>query len=179
MVKKVKTVAEKPASKSKSSPATSTPEQVQSAANYDKLQKQLTANTTASENARASEASKPKKAIKKSSPEKASAKNAAAKNIIPKTAKEELDHKKEVIEEFIEKGKKNNILTYEEVIEFCDKNHLIEQETNDLLRVLERENVELVTQEELENSPSDVEDFDQEEGASTRSHHLKSKLESS
>ena len=35
------------------------------------------------------------------------------------------DLKKELIEELIEKGKRANFLTYEEVIEFGDKNHLI------------------------------------------------------
>ena len=41
------------------------------------------------------------------------------------------DLKKELIEELIEKGKRANFLTYEEVMEFGDKNHLTEPETNE------------------------------------------------
>lgn len=85
---------------------------------------------------------------------------------------------KEVVEEFIEKAKRGGILTYEEVIEFSDKNHLAEQETNDLLRLLEKENVELVTQEELETSHADIDAFEGEE-AVDRSSNIKAKIESS
>lgn len=92
---------------------------------------------------------------------------------------QELDLKKELIEEFIEKGKKNNFLTYEEVIEFSDKNHLQEQETNDLLRSLERENVELITQEELESTHEGLDDYEKEDGSLRGSGDLKTKLESS
>ena len=92
---------------------------------------------------------------------------------------QELDLKKEHIEEFIEKGKKINFLTYEEVIEFADKNHLLEQETNDLLRTLEKENVELITQEELEASPDALGDFDKDDASLRGTGDLKAKLESS
>ncbi len=95
-----------------------------------------------------------------------------------KSKESDADHKKEMIEEFIEKGKRNNILTYEEVIEFCDKNHLIETETNELLRTLEKENVELVTQEELESSHPELAEFEQEDAAS-RGPNIKAKLETS
>ncbi len=39
-----------------------------------------------------------------------------------KTKATEIDLKKELIEKFIEKGKKEGFLTYEELIEFGDKN---------------------------------------------------------
>lgn len=92
---------------------------------------------------------------------------------------QELDLKKEHIEEFIEKGKKNNFLTYEEVIEFADKNHLLEAETNELLRSLERENVELITQEELEGAQESLNDFERDEALLRGSGDLKAKLETS
>lgn len=91
---------------------------------------------------------------------------------------DELDLKKDLIEEFIEKGKRNAVITYEEVIEFCDKNHLIEQETNELLRTLEKENIELITQEELETSHRDLDEFEGEESLD-RGAHIKTKLETS
>ena len=57
----------------------------------------------------------------------------------------------------VEKGKRANFLTYEEVIEFGDKNHLIEQETNDILRTLEKEHIDLIMQDELEGEAASLE----------------------
>lgn len=101
------------------------------------------------------------------------------KDVPLQLTQQELDLKKENIEEFIEKGKKNNFLTYEEVIEFADKNHLLEIETNELLRSLERENVELITQEELEGAQDTLNDFEKDDALLRGSGDLKAKLESS
>ena len=60
------------------------------------------------------------------------------------------DLKKELIEEFIEKGKRANFLTYEEIIAFGDKNHLAESEINEILKTLEKEHIDLIMQDELE-----------------------------
>ena len=90
----------------------------------------------------------------------------------PAKSGSDLDHKKELTEEFIEKGKRNNFLTYEEIIEFGDKNHLAEQETNDLLRTLEKENIELITQEELESSGTEL-DYEHEDRSATRGPSIK------
>ncbi|MDR3550297.1 MAG: RNA polymerase sigma factor RpoD [Candidatus Babeliales bacterium] len=105
-------------------------------------------------------------------------KSLAAKLLGKTNPTNELDLKKELIEDFIEKGKRNSVLTYEEVIEFCEKSHLIEQETNDLLRTLEKENVELITQEELESSHQDIDAYEAEEPLE-RTTNIKAKLESS
>jgi len=69
---------------------------------------------------------------------------------ITKQAKKELDLKKELMDAMIERGKKNNQLTYEEVIEFSNKNHLEEKEVSDLVKVLEKKGIELVNQGDLE-----------------------------
>ena len=61
---------------------------------------------------------------------------------IPQKKTTSLDLKKELINELIEEGKKNSSLTYEEVIEFGDKNHLSEKETNALLVRIEKEHIE-------------------------------------
>jgi len=90
----------------------------------------------------------------------------------------EVDLKEELIEEFIAKGKKEGFLTYEELIEFGDKNSLSEQETSGMLRKLEKEHVELITQEELENSQIGGSELDSEEIAAARL-KLQSKLSSS
>ncbi len=86
------------------------------------------------------------------------------------------DLKKELIDEYLEKGKKIGFLTYDDVIEFSDKNHLVEQETNDLLRLLEKEHVELITQEELEGA-SNVDTFEKDDELSRL--NIKGKLGSS
>lgn len=91
----------------------------------------------------------------------------------------ELDLKKEIVDEFVEKGKTGGVLTYEEVVEFCEKNHLNEQDANTLMRSLERENVELVTQEELDKDDTDLAGFDEEEAAPSTISTIKAKLETS
>jgi RNA polymerase primary sigma factor len=87
------------------------------------------------------------------------------------------DLKKELIDELVEKGKRANFLTYEEVIEFGDKNHLSEQEINDILKTLEKEHIDLIMQDELEADPAALVGLDEEtEGARL---DAKTKLESS
>ncbi len=87
------------------------------------------------------------------------------------------DLKKELIEELIEKGKRANFLTYEEIIEFGDKNHLAEQEINDILRTLEKEHIDLIMQDELEGGTPAIDAIEEEtEGARL---DVKTKLESS
>lgn len=67
-------------------------------------------------------------------------------------SKEVIESKSELIEALLEKGKKQGLLAYEEVIEFGDKHQLTEAETNDLLKVLEKEHIELLMQDEIEVS---------------------------
>lgn len=99
------------------------------------------------------------------------------KKINKKTNTQEVDLHKELIDELIEKAKKAGVFTYEELIEFADKNELSEQETGDILKLLEKENVELVTQEKLESDEFKKETvLDEEEPSQTK---LKTKLGSS
>ncbi len=86
--------------------------------------------------------------------------------------------KEQLVEEFIEGAKKNNVLTYEDVIEFSEKTHLSELETNNLLRQLERDNVELVMQEELEGKHDSSDEIEKEE-TETPQIHLKEHFENS
>jgi len=88
------------------------------------------------------------------------------------------DLKQELMVEFIDKGKRDGFLTYEEVIEFSDKNNLSEQETNELLGKLEKEHIDLVLREEIESgSGVGVEDIDQSDEISRID--FKSKVEGS
>jgi RNA polymerase primary sigma factor len=90
----------------------------------------------------------------------------------------EFDLKSESVEELIDRGRREGLLTYEEIMEFCYKNHLNDHETNTLLRHLEKENIELVTQEEIDKSEPGLDGFEKED-AETPSHLLKSRIESS
>lgn len=75
----------------------------------------------------------------------------------------QLDLKQDLVDELVDKGRKNGILTYEELIEFGEKNNLNEQETNDLIRHIEKENIEFIMQEELEGNHDEIEGYDQDE----------------
>lgn len=112
---------------------------------------------------------------------------ATPKAIAPKVKKAELkarpkvepitdEAKSALVSALIERGKISGVLTYEEVNEFIEKNHLVETESSDLLRTLEKENIELVMQEELATEPA-LESFDKEEAVAER--ELKTKIESS
>lgn len=97
--------------------------------------------------------------------------------IVDKTKKTaaNLDLKRELIEEFIERGRVKKTLSYEEVIEFGDKNHLSEKETNDLLRILEKKNINLVMQEELDDDLKG-ESFDSEDADTSKLKNIKASL---
>lgn len=88
-----------------------------------------------------------------------------------------LDLKQDLVDELIDKGRKNGVITYEELIEFSDKNNLNEQETNDLIRHIEKENIELMMQEELEGDQDEMHAFDHDDEHS--SVNIKAKLSGS
>ena len=69
-----------------------------------------------------------------------------------------VDLKKELIQEILEVGRKKGSMTYEEIIEFSDKNNLSAKETNSILKLFEKENIDLVMQEEIESKEEKVED---------------------
>lgn len=97
----------------------------------------------------------PKTAVKQTVSKKTTQSKASARQYF-------VDHKDEMIAEIVERGKQAGHLTYEELMEFGDKNHLTEQETEQLLRVCDKENIDLVTQEELEQSDRSSMDHDEE-----------------
>ncbi len=87
------------------------------------------------------------------------------------------DGRTELVTEFVERGKKNGYLTYEEIIEFCEKNGVSEHETNDLMRRLDKVHVDIVMQEELDGGQPGLDSLDSDEDFSPLT--IKSKLESS
>ncbi|MCX5925574.1 MAG: RNA polymerase sigma factor RpoD [Candidatus Dependentiae bacterium] len=122
-----------------------------------------------------------KKTIDKStslSTQKSAAKSSLIKKkplAIKKQAPVDLDLKKELLEEFVEKAKKNMMITHEEVIEFSDKNNLTEKETDKLLRTLDKENIELVSPEEIEQM--DIDEMDKDEIKPKITHKISANLD--
>ena len=98
-----------------------------------------------------------------------------SKSTAKKGKNSSLESHDDLVNELIEKGKKKGVLTYEEIIEFSDKNHLAEQDTEKLLRRLDKENIDLVTQEELE-ATNEIEE-QESDGSTTRLAAIREKLE--
>jgi len=88
------------------------------------------------------------------------------------------DSRKSLADALLIKGKKQGFLTYEEVMEFSHKHQFSDQETNNLLRVFDKDNVELLMQEELDAADSAISDFDKDD-APLKSKNIKEKLETS
>lgn len=89
-----------------------------------------------------------------------------------------LEIKKALIEPLIIKGKKSGYLTYEEIMEFSHKHQLSDQDTNNLMRTFDKENIELLMQEELDANSPDLHDFEKDDEP-LKSKNLKEKLENS
>jgi len=83
----------------------------------------------------------------------------------PASSPKSVDLKKELTQELVDQGKRDGVLTYEEVMEFSDEHEFNEIETDLLLRRLDKENVELITQEELDSVQSEIEEFDKDESS--------------
>ena len=71
---------------------------------------------------------------------------------------------KEELDEYLEKGRRARALSYEEIIDFCERNKLSEKETTEILRTFEKENIDLVMHDEIEGM-SDIEEIGKEEKA--------------
>jgi RNA polymerase primary sigma factor len=84
--------------------------------------------------------------------------------------------KSPLVEALIERGKTAGVLTYNELSEFIEKHHMPEAEANEILRVLEKENIDLVMEQELENEP-ELAEFEEEQ--TIVDHDLKNKIETS
>ncbi len=60
----------------------------------------------------------------------------------------------------LEKGRSEGVLTYEEIASFIQKNKLSEEGATEFLHVLDKENIDLITQEELDAGDSITSDKD-------------------
>jgi RNA polymerase primary sigma factor len=70
----------------------------------------------------------------------------------------------ELLETLVEKGRRSGVLTYEEVMAFGERNHLGEAEINEIFKVIDKENIEMVMQAELEGDTG-LEQYPAEEEA--------------
>lgn len=66
------------------------------------------------------------------------------------------------LEELLERGRKNRVLSYEEIIDFCDRSKLSEKEASEILQTFEKENIDLVMHDEIEGV-SDVDSIEKED----------------
>lgn len=66
------------------------------------------------------------------------------------------------LDELLERGRKNRVLSYEEIIEFCDRSKLSEKEASEILQTFEKENIDLVMHDEIEGV-SDVDSLEKDD----------------
>ncbi|EKD48670.1 MAG: hypothetical protein ACD_64C00189G0002 [uncultured bacterium] len=71
--------------------------------------------------------------------------------------------KEELVVAFIARAKRAGALSYEELMEFSEKQNMTEQETEQLLKTCDKENIELMTQEEMEAADAGLDDIDTDE----------------
>ena len=87
-----------------------------------------------------------------------------------------------VLKKTLEMGKANRYLTYEGIISLGEKHSLSEQDTNKLLKEIEKSNIDLIMQEEVDahnsNSNDDFDMDDSDQSSPALSTKLKSSLKS-
>jgi RNA polymerase primary sigma factor len=65
----------------------------------------------------------------------------------------------------LEKGRHEGVLTYEELMSFNMRHRLSDEDSNELVRILERENIDLISQDELEAGAQDFDGLIEASGA--------------
>ena len=82
----------------------------------------------------------------------------------------EPEDKQSIFKKIIEDGQKCRYITYEAILDIGEKHKFSEDDTNELLKELEKKNIELITQEELisGHASSDTDDFAEQE---EKAHH--------
>ncbi|NDD53641.1 RNA polymerase sigma factor RpoD [bacterium] len=80
----------------------------------------------------------------------------------------------------VEKGRNEGVLTYEELMSFNSRNRLSDEDANELIRILERENIDLISQDELETGNQDFDGLiEANSGKSAKFEKLPSDIEGS
>ncbi|MCK4265252.1 RNA polymerase sigma factor RpoD [Candidatus Babeliales bacterium] len=136
-----------------------------------------------------SEAVKVKKAKSKAKPQikkadfgkkKATSKRASiGKRIIKKTEKKQsLKDAAYEVNLLVEKGKTEGVLTFEEIAFLIQKSKLSEEAANELLSLLDKENIDLISQEELDSNTS-IDVLNKDDDSSSSFDIVKAKIVSS
>lgn len=86
------------------------------------------------------------------------------------------------VEQLLESGRSEGVLTYESIIHFSQKYRLKEEDLNELLQIFEKENIDLVSQEDLQTDTRDFESYFEEdsvkfEGAKKKPSDIESSLD--
>lgn len=77
----------------------------------------------------------------------AQAKKATAEVEAPQVSLKDIEKQ---VEQLLERGRTEGVLTYEEIASFNHKNRLSDDDANDLLRLLDKENIDLILQEDMD-----------------------------
>ena len=77
--------------------------------------------------------------------------------------KKEDGAKESIFKSIIDRGLRSGVVTYEELTEFSNRYHLVEKDVNELMRLMDKEGIELITEKELEETPALLEGFEKEE----------------
>lgn len=103
----------------------------------------------------------------KTTPVKKTAAKPAKKTKLPKISPLAADTlpREEALTFILDKGKRQGFLTYEEFMDFADKQALSQTETEEVMRTLDKKNIELVMQEELEAGPEGTQEYETEESS--------------
>ncbi len=78
----------------------------------------------------------------------------------PKNRLKDVDRE---LQQFLEAARNDGVITYEELAKFNCKHHIADDEINEILRLLDKENVDVITQDEFDAINDGLGDFDTED----------------
>ena len=88
---------------------------------------------------------------------------ATKKQSVKKSQKNDGDLRTHLFTDILERGRQSESLTYEEVMEYCAQNNFTEAEINELLKQIDKENINMIMASEVEAASSDIGTIEKEE----------------
>lgn len=83
------------------------------------------------------------------------------------------------VDSLVDRGRSNGVLSFEELAQFGNKHRLSEEDANELFQLLEKENIDLIAQEDMDSFAQSFQSFDGDDSVSGRFDGLKQDLSSS
>ena len=77
------------------------------------------------------------------------------------------------LDALVQKGRSEGMLTFEELAAFAQKHSMTEEDHSEVMQLLEKENIDLVSQDDLLADVSLLDDFLKEEGCNICSQQVK------